>query len=125
MMHHFHAFHRTKGQKVVAEYVAIDKEKLDEANYDHFPNIGETNFVAITEELLKDTNVLKDYLDVMRLCKTYIADPIVFDLCRQIEKRIAEVLIYRFFIWGKDRSVFEDKPFPLKQESTNGSTKAD
>ncbi len=125
MMPHFHAFHRAKDQKVVAEYVVIDKEKLDEANYDHFPSIGETNFVAVTDELLKDTNVLKDYLEVMRLCKTYIADPVIFDLCRQIEKRIAEVLAYRFFTWGMDRCVFEDKPFPLKKEPNNGSTKAD
>lgn len=122
-----HAFRRAKGQRVVAEYIIIDVERLDEANYKHFPDIGETNFVPITSEMLQASTVFEDYMEVMRLCKTYIADPVIFELCRQIERRIEEVMKSRFAQWGEDRWLFEDKPLPLteQREESDGSTKTD
>lgn len=122
---HPHTFSRTKGRRVIAEYIVIDVARLDKANYKHFPDIGESNFVPITAKMLETSNVLGDYLEVMRLCKTYIADPIVFELCRQIEYRIAEVMRSRFAQWGYDRWLFENKPLPLteqREESDDGTT---
>jgi hypothetical protein len=49
----------------------------------------------------------------MRLCKTYIADPEIFALCREIEKRIVEIIESRFLLWGRDRWLWSEKPLPL------------
>jgi hypothetical protein len=114
---HPHAFRRAKGQKVIAEYIIIDVARLNEANYKHFPDVGETNFVPITAKMLETSTVFEDYIEVMRLCKTYIADPIVFELCRQIERRIVEVMRSRFAQWGEDRWLFEDEPLPLRGDN--------
>ncbi len=112
-----HAFRRAKGQRVIAEYIIIDISRLNEANYKHFPDIGETNFVPITAKMLETSDVFEDYMEVMRLCKTYIADPVVFELCRQIERRIEEVMKSRFTQWGCDRWLFEDRPLPLQEDN--------
>lgn len=103
-----HAFRRAKGQRVVVEYVVFDGAKLKEADNKYFPD--ETGIVSIPKDMLATTDVFRDYMEVMRLCKTYIADPIVFALCRQIENRIAEIIESRFMIWGYDRWLFENKP---------------
>lgn len=112
-----HAFRRAKGQRVIAEYIVVDLARLEDANYKHFPDIGETNFVPITSEMLETSTVFEDYMEVMRLCKTYIADPVVFELCRQIEERIEEVMKSRFALWGYDRWLFEDGPLELRNET--------
>lgn len=103
-----HSFHRAKGQRVIVEYVVFDEVKLQEADDKYFPD--EKGLVRISKDMLEHTDVFRDYMEVMRLCKTYIADPVIFELCRQIEKRIAEILESRFLIWGYDRWLFENKP---------------
>jgi hypothetical protein len=104
-----YSFSRTKGERVVAEYVVFNQSKLDEANQKHFPN-SEGSIVRVTEQMLKDANVLEDYQEAMRLCKTYVADPVIFELCRQIENRIVEILESRFLLWGHDKWLFLDSP---------------
>lgn len=101
------SFSRAKGNRVVAEYVIFNSDKLAVANQKHFPD-SDGKIVQVTEEMLREANVLEDYQQVMRLCKTYIADPVVFDLCRQIEQRIVEILESRFMLWGYDRWQFMD-----------------
>jgi hypothetical protein len=113
--YHFNAFRREKGQQVVAEYVVVDRSKLNEANYKYFPDISAQHFVPVSSEML-DSGILKDYVEVMRLYKTYVADPVVFDLCRQIEQRIVEILEFRFWFWGKDKWVISEQPLPLKND---------
>lgn len=117
-----HTFRRTRGKRVIAEYLVIDVARLNEANYKHFPDVGEDNFVPVTAKMLEASTVFEDYMEVMRLCKTYIADPVVFELCRQIERRIEEVLRSRFALWGEDRDLFENKPLPLRvtKEESDG-----
>lgn len=116
-----YAFRRAKGRRVIAEYIVVDVARLKEVNFKHFPDIGETSFVPITAKMLETSTVFEDYMEVMRLCKTYIADPVVFELCRQIERRIEEIMRQRFAQWGGDRWLFEDKP--LQREESDGSTK--
>lgn len=108
--YHFNGFKRQKGQQVVAEYIVIDQNKLDEANVKHFPDISEISFVQANEV------VAQDYMEIMRLCKTHIAHPEVFELCRKIEQLINQVLQDRFVHFGSDRWLFEDEPLPLKVE---------
>ena len=123
--YHFNAFRRAKGQQVVAEYIVVDRSKLNQANYKYFPDISEVHFVPVNSEML-ESGILKDYMEVMRLCKTYVADPIIFDLCRQIEERITEILEFRFWFWGRDRWLISERPLPLKNNSeedlNNGRT---
>ena len=109
--HHLNAFRRSKGQRIVAEYIVVDQFKLDEANYKHFPDISPFALVLANED------VFKDYQEVMRLCKTYVADPIIFQLCREIEKRIADILNRRLMWRGEDRWLFEDRPLPLRNSN--------
>ena len=120
--HHFNAFRRDKGQRIVAEYIVVDQLKLAEADYKHFPDASPFALVSANKE------VFKDYQEVMRLCKTYVADPVVFKLCREIEKRITLILERRLTSEGEDRWLFEDKPLPLrtqKEEKPNGTTETD
>jgi len=108
-----YAFSRTKGQRVIAEYIVIDQNQLNRAN----AKLPSTDKITIvTEDMLKNTNILDDYQQVMRLCKTYIADPEIFALCREIEKRIAEIIEARFLLWDKDVHLFSEKPLPLTIE---------
>jgi hypothetical protein len=108
-----HSFSRTKGKRVVAEYIIIDQNSLNKAN----AKLPSTDKITIvTEDMLKNTNILDDYQQVMRLCKTYIADPEIFALCREIEKRIVEIIESRFLLWGRDRWLFENRPLPLTIE---------
>lgn len=106
----FNAFRRAKGERVTAEYIIVDETKLIAADKRHF---SDTTSELITEV---DEEILKDYQEVTRLCKTYIADPVVFELCRKIERRILEILTNRFCDRGRDMWQFEDKPLPLRNE---------
>lgn len=117
--YYFNGFQRTKGQRVIAEYILIDRNRLNEANYKYFPDISETQFVSISKEMLDTTGVYKDYLEVTRLCKTYIADPVIFDLCRQIEERIKDTLEFRFLFWGQDKWLFKNQPLQEKNSEEN------
>ena len=108
--YHFNGFLRQKGKRVVAEYVIMDHNKLDEVNLKHFPDVSEDAIVQA------DSEVAQDYLEIMRLCKTHIAHPEVFELCRKIEYLISQVLQDRFAHFGSDRWLFENKPLPLKNE---------
>lgn len=107
--YHFNGFKRQRGKQVVAEYVVVDQSKLTEANFKHFPDVSEASFVQV------DPNMMDDYMEIMRVCKTHIAHPEVFELCRRIEHLINEVLRDRFSK-GQDRWLFEEKPLPLRSE---------
>ena len=109
--YYFNGFKRQKGQRVVAEYVVLDQGKLDKANIKHFPDISEMSFVQA------DDTIAQDYMEIMRLCRTHIAHPEIFELCRRIEQLINEVLQDRFVHFGSDRWLFEDEPMSLKAEA--------
>lgn len=104
-----HSFSRATGERVIVEYIVFDHSKLNEADQKYFPN-SEGAIVQVTEQMLKEANVLEDYQQVMRLCKTYVADPVVLSLCRQIEERIVDILESRFLLWGRDRWLFSNDP---------------
>lgn len=118
-----YAFRRAKGERVVVEYVVFDKALLDKANSKH-PLIAGEEVIPVTSEMLQG-NMLEDYMQVMRLCKTYIADPEVFALCREIERRISEIIESRFLLWGRDRHLFSNKPLPLTTEEESDEAKID
>lgn len=109
--YHFNGFRRQKGEKVVAEYVVIDPQQLDAANYKHFPDVPTTALVEANED------IARDFMQTVRLCKTHIADPQVFELCREIERLIAKVIQERFVYFGQDRWMFEEGPLPLKEDT--------
>lgn len=108
--YHFNGFKRQRGKQVVAEYVIIDHSKLIDANLKHFPDVSEASFVQA------DAGMVDDYMEIMRMCKTHIAHPEIFELCRRIEHLIDEVLRDRFATNGSDNWLFEDKPLPLRNE---------
>lgn len=109
----FNAFHRSKGKQVVAEYVVVDDEKLTEANEKHII-VGESKLITQVND-----EMLQDYQEVTRLCKTYVADPAIFQLCREIEQRIADILKSRLEFQGGDRWCFEDKPLNLRNDKVD------
>lgn len=107
----FNAFRRAKGERVTAEYVVIDEDRLLRV---------EQKYVVKPEKIvIADQEMLEDYKEVTRLCKTYVSDPVVFELCRQIEDRIAEILEARFVLQGEDMWLFEDKSLPLRNEKVD------
>ena len=106
------SFGRTRGKRVVAQYVITDKKHLDAINNKYFLNSDDVGspLVPVTSEMLQNTNILEDYQQAMKLCKTYIADPEIFALCREIENRIVEIIESRFLLWDKDRWMFFSGP---------------
>lgn len=115
------SFSRTKGQRVVAEYVITDKKHLEAINDKYFLNSDDIGnvIVPVTSDMLQNTNILNDYKQVMKLCKTYIADPEIFALCREIEKRIVEIIESRFLLWDRDNWIFSIKPLSINEEESN------
>jgi len=111
-----YSFSRIKGKKVIAEYIIIDRSRLEEANNKY----GSSEILMpITYDMLQNTNILEDYRQVMRLCKTYIADTEVFALCREIEQKIGNIIRSRFLLWGSDRGIFFDKPLSITREESD------
>lgn len=109
------SFSRIKGKRVVAQYVITDKKHLDSINNKYFLNSDDigNSIVPVTSEMLQNTNILEDYQQVMKLCKTYIADPEIFELCREIENRIVEIIESRFLLWDKDIWLSSVSPISL------------
>lgn len=100
----FKSFKREKGKRVIVEYVVMNQNKLEEANLKWFPEVPSNELVEANED------ILEDFTQAMTLCKTHIADPLVFDLCRKIEVLIKQIMLDRFTYQGKDCWVFEEKP---------------
>jgi len=109
----FNAFRRAKGERIIAEYVVFDEQRLAKASEKHVLTSESSIVTSVNSEMLRD------FQEVTRLCKTYIADPVVFELCREIERRIAEILKSRLEIQGLDRWCFEDKPLTLRNDEAD------